>query len=554
MEGYNNDKYDIDSVGTEYSDTSRSPNPNPKQNISVRSQKGGNLEFLFGNNKKANMSCTETTAMLIKAIETKRYQAADFIIEQKFVPDMGYANCKKENLFHVLVNARNDRKDFHHVDHALKQLIENPNNRFALNVPDENGMTPFFLAVQKGHMDLARYMEKYGAKKTSLRTNQYIMTDRDDEMFANTNNTHNMNDKENIQIIYENNKSSNYAHSSPNLSNNPLINKPIFLKPQKVPTIVMVDFSAKDDQNDDDNIKNIVKGFITKSASNDTDAHHISPSDSAGFTIPVQYVNNSNSKNMTYDLDEQIKKLSKAVNPTNGIPSDQDDDEFVEQLTRKIVGLDQDGGARKKSTKSVKSKKLNKIVGTRNMIGFSELSDTFDLFGGTNDNEMRTIARAVANQKDKLHEEAIEKILANLPKKDMMTARAVKAIIYEEVKNKHKEMSGLDKAAEMMRLITKSKVTDVLKQKEQVDKIVAYLEHKYKDKESKSDNKTGKTEHKKKDKKISRKMKRPQPDFESSLSETSDYETSDESSNDSSYPSKSSKSSKSSKKKKLHDF
>jgi hypothetical protein len=145
---------------------------------------------------------------------------------------------------------------------------------------------------------------------------------------------------------------------------------------------------------------------------------------------------------------------------------------------------------------------------------------------------MRKISRAVQNQKNKLHEETVEKILAHLPKKDKTLAKAVKAVIYNEVKEKHKELSGLDKAAEMLRLVTKAKIDEILtKQKNEIQKVIDYLEHKQKDdKKDKETNKDKKDKKDKKDdKKDDKKIKRQQLDYESSVDDSSSYDSSDSS-------------------------
>jgi len=117
-----------------------------------------------------------------------------------------------------------------------------------------------------------------------------------------------------------------------------------------------------------------------------------------------------------------------------------------------------------------------RVSGKRQMKTYSEMDD---MTGGLSDDEMRKIARVATSQKEKYHEETVEKILSHLPDKDQLVARAVKAVIYDEIKKNKQELSGLDRAAEMLKSITKKKVTDILKnQKELVDKITTYLKDK----------------------------------------------------------------------------
>jgi hypothetical protein len=169
------------------------------------------------------------------------------------------------------------------------------------------------------------------------------------------------------------------------------------------------------------------------------------------------------------------------------------------------------------------SNKTTKVTGTRKMIGFSEVANDYDLFGGMSENEMKNISRAATNQKNQFHEETIEKILSHLSNKDKMTAKAIKAIIYDEIKHSKTELSGLDKASEMLKMITKKKVDEILTQKALINKIVSYLSQKNTEKEkiamasSNSSKHTTKTKTKTKTKTGKNKDK----NFESSVEVTS---------------------------------
>src|SRR5579872_2113929 len=114
------DKYNrtLDSIGTEmsYSETSDMPrsqqtmntNFNTKNTNSTQTNQigsGGFLDFLFpenDKNKKITQNSAEFTKMIMSAIETGRYQAADFLLEQPFVPDLTVLNQKGESLMHLL--------------------------------------------------------------------------------------------------------------------------------------------------------------------------------------------------------------------------------------------------------------------------------------------------------------------------------------------------------------------------------------------------------------------------------------------------------------------
>lgn len=664
----------IDSIGTEYSDTSDSsmynsnskskskskPKSGPiygggstrgKKNITVKSQNGGkNLQLIIGgadpdadtdattNTEKHVLSSTEITELLMKAIDSGKNEAADFILEQKFIPDMTYVNEKKENLIHALVDARDRLKN---ADKALYQLIKDGQNAIALNMPDINGVTPFVdaikkgvineddtpavKAIKKGYMKLAEFMEKVGAQRIAP-DDLEIMTDRSEQPAEDW-----------ID------KAKEWANKEGIYNTNPSSTPLIFTKPtnirKQLQDITAQDFSQNDAFND---IKKIVEDFgsttesaisdmstilpteedikqfgrdsmenlrdkmdrlrdvlpidkdiesIHKNISAEIDSkinqlrdmiptendirkfhqtttqelndkidqlHNIIPNkeDIENFRRKISSELNAKIKtlhdammpyeksiedfreNTTHELDKKMETLRKFLenkvqieNPIEGVNPDQSSAAFVEDLVDKLKNKTAStltGGTKvtkntknTKNTKTTKPRKhkdvLNKMVGKRSMVGFD---DNLDMFGGVSDNEMRDIARATSNQKDKLHEQAVEKILANLSKKDMLTARAIKAVIYEEVKNKHEDFTALDKAAELLSLITKSKIDEILtKQKETVDKIIDYLKQKDKDREANS--KTDKP----------RVMKRPTADSDddddSSVESSSDYDSED---------------------------
>ena len=186
-----------------------------------------------------------------------------------------------------------------------------------------------------------------------------------------------------------------------------------------------------------------------------------------------------------------------------------DSDKFVELLAQKLAGVQpaykvpqsqslvpaigaHTGGARPRKEPITKHKenvakrtstttKSKKVMGTRHMVGFSEFDG--DMFGGMSDNEMRNIARASTNQKSTLHTEAVAKILKHLGKDgDMLTAKAVKAILYDEIKQKLTTSSGLDKAAALLKMAEEKKNIDkALKQETKLAMIISYLKKKEED-------------------------------------------------------------------------
>nr|XP_012556052.2 putative uncharacterized protein DDB_G0282133 [Hydra vulgaris] len=361
------------------------------------------------------------------------------------ITNLGYVNKKNETLINALVKKRNNIGL--EADKALSKLI--PLAKDTIDVPDSDGNTAFINAVKGELFDIARYLEHHGAKRAVSSSNNTIVSDSDGEYNDNNDNNDNNANNDKYQDLQKPKRPSIFAKQTTK-SNNSEIN----------------------------DIHSIVKAFVTKENTNTTDGNSIVKTD-LGY-------NNNNNKNIN--------------NLTNS-------DYFVQNLAKEMVGDKSNQELRRQvgGAKKINNKTSTKVVGKRKMVGFSELSDKYDTNEGINSNEMKKISRATINQKNKFHEEAVEKISAHLSKKDPMTAKAVKAIIYEEIKNTNKEASGLDRAAILLKAITKDKVNEVLKQKDTIKKIVDYLEQK-----NKGSNKNPV---------INKKNK---SDFESSVVETSD--------------------------------
>ncbi len=239
-----------------------------------------------------------------------------------------------------------------------------------------------------------------------------------------------------------------------------------------------------------------------------------------------------------------------------------DSDAFVQHIANNIAGekIKLHGGSRKsKTSKSKKNSKRssNMITGNRIMKTFSETNENLNILGGMSDDEMRNISRAAVNQKDKFHIEAEEKILSHLPDKDRTTAKAIKSIIYSEIKKTKADQTGLDRAAEMLKLITKKKVDEILsQQKDLVKQISADIDKKTKgrsERSSDNDNSRSKLKSTSNDKNSSRNISktndpnnqsrsknnqsRSKNKYESSLDSdsSSDFSSNNSSSNKSSY-------------------
>ena len=243
------------------------------------------------------------------------------------------------------------------------------------------------------------------------------------------------------------------------------------------------------------NIRDIVDGFQT-----DDNASELSRD------ITITFENKENKppidhNKISLDTPEFIKYIDQQINNNNNNDNDA-------TRRRRLVG----GRINKKYQKN--NNILNTLHGKRKMYNDDELYLNFSHYGeknneqkysklnsrinifdfdfsddfddNTTNDEMRKISRAVQSQKDKLHEEATEKILSQLEKnEDIYMAKAIKAIMYNEIKRLHPELSGLDKIAELLKMITKNKIEEILKEKKLLKEISDHIKNKEKEYQNK---------------------------------------------------------------------
>jgi hypothetical protein len=576
MDAYNRH---LDSIGTEISYSATSEN-GIKKSVSTRNnigstqnnQSGGFLNFLFGDEDASlKQKGSILTEMIIQSIENKEYAYADVLMNKPFIPDLSIVNKQGQNLIHVLINSKDRLKN---AKESLIQMIANKANKDALNKQDINGKTPFFDAVKNGLHDLAEHMENHGAERAFQGQDFSIETDKNPEESGIY---ESMGNREPVPF------SERSIFSKPRFAPTNVVNNDSIARIVRAFKTKSDDGSESirditrtvQDQYPDNFVRSLKTRFPSQSFTN-TNASPVTyqPSVTKQPFNPLQRSPPKDADPITdIDSDAFINLLVKKIadehdekidlSPTSEMPPSKvlidDSDMFVQDLAEKLAGRqtkvspskdnslhpndhdilmrgdeDEDGimagGARKKkssanhkaiTTKTSVKPKNNpkKVVGTRKMMGFSEFDGESDMFGGMSENEMRNISRAATNQKNQFHEETVEKILSHLSDKDRMIAKAVKAIIYDEIKQSKKELSGLDKAAEMLKMVTKKKVDEVLKQKDLINKIVSYLKDKSASTSS-NDSEPKKTNLKRNQKNI---------DFESSVELTSDYTTSDSS-------------------------
>jgi len=166
-------------------------------------------------------------------------------------------------------------------------------------------------------------------------------------------------------------------------------------------------------------------------------------------------------------------------NTNNAITSD-DSEPDTKEIQNLLIML-QKGGAKKptnnkkKVKTNSKSKKQKVIKNKRVVKNKIELSEQCKK---KSKDISKEISRATIDQKTKFLDEALAKIIVHVPSKDVVTAKAVRALLNTELKETKKELTSLDRASELLKIITESKINDILKKKADIQKIVDYINYK----------------------------------------------------------------------------
>ena len=432
-------------------------------------QKGGFLNYLFSDtDKKVNKSRdTEMTEMLMRSMETGRFQTADFLMEYDFTPDFNVVNKENQHILYHLLFFRNKRK---YANHAIITIIRNNKNTELLNIRDSKGRTPLFIAVLNGYNDIAEFMELNGAKRVSDKDDIRIVSEHP----ILTNNSQEIKDKQEQKEETKDN-----------------IFRPIFIKPK---------ISGSDDSS---KIDEIIKAFITTERQmSDTSFKNTSLAAVNENKLMDNILNSVKEVKQIENSNDIINSISEKLNRTfdskKSDVNNMNTEEFISKIAKRIMDKNSPikGGAKNKKIDSKKSdvnnmnteefitknakrimnknspieggaKKKNIISGQRDMKGYSSDMNTV-----SSDGQMKKISRAISKQEKNFHNEAIKKILSHLNKKDKLVAKAIKTIIFNNVSEAHKELSKLDKASSMFKMINKKNIDSILAEnKDLINKI-----------------------------------------------------------------------------------
>jgi len=380
----------------------------------MTTQDGGCFfDFLFRKNTPINNVDTRLTAMIIEAISKNRFEAADFILEQKFFPDLQYVDANNNNLLHMLVLLKTDNSQ-----KALNILI--PKYKHIMNNQNQDGHTPFSLCVKHKLHKLANFMETYGATRVCPQ-DKLIMTDYD------------------MSEIMPSNMNSIPSSLAA------IFTKQYIDEPESTVLQQTIDTDAIADDLSDEITKEVFKVFTRPKQQKDSMSTVLAPSVESS-SVEAQLDTNLYTDTSEPKLDPNIKMLleqlkgQKGGSRNNNVKSVRkiETKDPYEGRTLSENGVIPRKEKSKKSKKSKSSKKKSKKI-------------------------LKELLRATTNQKSKFLDEALEKILSLLPNKDTITAKAIRAIVNTRLKETQSTHTSLDRAAEALKLITQSYVNDILK-------------------------------------------------------------------------------------------
>lgn len=412
---------------------------------------GGFIDDLFKNN---NSKFSNVSKMIIEASCNKSIEIIDYLLSQKFVPDLKAVDNDNNNLFHALIishiyGSKLSKK-------AIFYILSNKdikNKTYALNQKNKYGNTPLHYAIVAELDEIVTMMFANGAKKMKNADGYIPMTEIDGSNNNGNSNYDNYGISSTIGIS-DNNDNENYEE--------------IIFRTE----LVQID-TSEDIKSD---LENIIRNFQTDEETE------------MDFMTERSMVDNRRSSEKSIFEKNYDGKKSNSIFSDGGEFMTDDLKKYIDDIR---MGK-QIGGRKKK----IKSKKVNKIEGFRNMKQFGgrkndEIPESLtDEDITTSDNivssDLRELAREANNQKSKLHEEALEKIMKHLDKKnkDIITAKTIKALIYGELKENEKELSALDRANELVKRSNEKNIKKMMKHKN-YEKLYNILKQKHEERQQK---------------------------------------------------------------------
>jgi hypothetical protein len=459
----NNSIDSIGSIGTE---------SNQSENIH---KGGGFFDFLAGSSSK----------LLTKAFSLGNVHAALFLLDQNEITlDYGATDKNGRNAIHYMALFSPHSAV---IRQKLAKLLETGLDSSYLNKQDSEGNTPLHLAVAVRNNKLAKLMEKNGANRSiKNKYGDYVGIEEPAQSRGTDSGC-------SSEIFMKKKRPSQNPRAVSDHINN-VLNRMIKAIP-KSEDVDTIGFTRTVGETDAVQVhvskatgSNAVEEIHAFSAG-ESDLHATTPEGArtglTGIFMPVAATDSfpsrtvgepaSTAKDPYASIDAGLANNSQDANSAT--------DEFVQAIIKQLSGesvatAPLQGGAKKSSVK--------KNILSRKVVTYSEIASEGGAFGSDSDFESSSsnyseYARAVENQKSKLHEETVDKIMKALKLDDKVSARSYKAILYDKVKKENPELNGLDRATKMLQMATKTELTKLDTTK--LDEIYQHLVEKEKKRE-----------------------------------------------------------------------
>lgn len=485
------------SVGTE--DAQLTPNINNNINDVSQLKGGGFIGSLFGSSNQKYL-----TKLIIDALEQSNHVAANFLVKYPFFVDLEYKNNSCDNLIHLLCRHSHNAPN---VKHVLLKIITKYDVKSLLNAQNKFGDTPLHCAVASGCHDMVDVMIKNGAKR--IENNEGFIIDTEQPPTKDIDHSKNIFSK---NPDLDDDDGSFFTLDNDNMKGEVNWLNDLFMTnaSSQLPFSVMsdgTDIYTKSRYNNNDNdgehgVDDIPNVSIISLLHNNDNNNDVERSPNLTQYINIDGLSSHNLSN--YDGVNNVDNIDSA----NSMHNSDNSERIYRELVNELRGQSMLGGGN--------GAKLNIYTGQRHFDFSIDTVNDSSIFGTSIDSQdshdknngstggvvsddltddttlLSNVVNRNKNLKSMLHNEAVKKIntiinslqkisdndkkkvnklmddveMDNIVIKHKYIARAVKAIMYGTIKEKHKELTGIDKIHHLLNEINDKSVLKILLDKQ----------------------------------------------------------------------------------------
>lgn len=369
------------------------------------------------------------TKMISDACKTGSTDIIDFIFTNyRFKPDYEFRNENGDNIYHILCNCASRSRSAMYV---LKTMLEGNMGQHILNDDNNNGDTPLHCAARNGLGNIVSLMISNGADRTRNSNNDMVLTETE-------------------------------ADPMPVQPTSLTGNATADLAIGTVGTLLSDEDSREKIKSGVSNILQMVNDKFAESDTEFTMRDTATNANDASDINTNNAVNNVESEPVTTVVHENTESMIDNLrNKLLNFPSKSN----TQSQTDNMKG----GKSRSKSRNKSNGMRQMTITGTRSMNTYSEVNEDFEseqpLMGGKAE-ELEKVKNEFKKSRNDIHEMIIPKIEEVLKEMDVEydndTTKAIKAILYKNVKETMPHLNGLDRASETLNRITPETLADLM--------------------------------------------------------------------------------------------